>query len=541
MAAEPDAAPLTSGSRVRRAFDDLTTPTGLLLVSVVLVSLLPVTSSIRDPDFWWHLRAGQIILDTHALITTDPFTYTVSDHTWVMHEWLTEVLFATLDRVGGLGLIVLVLSVVTWLGLLAVVARARLRGPMHGVVALGMLAAVVTGYPIWGPRAQMITFALSCLVLWIAERHLVRGGRAIWVLPPLFLLWSNLHSGFIIGLVFMLLMAVGDLVGTALRLADPAPRRRLLQLLGMALLCAAVAAINPNGPQIILYPFATQASPAQQSLILEWHSPDFHGWEVRGFAVLLVSLAALCAVNRRIRGRDALLVLATTALSFQSVRNIALFVAAVTPIWIDQLNTALVAQRARPSRPVRPAPLGVRATTLVLLGTGILTLYVSSRLIPAMAITPASVTYARDFPVCAARWLESAPPGLNIFNQYGEGGYLAGTVTQHGDRIFVFGDAALMGDQLLITYGRVESVQPEWEQILLDHHTDLVLFDTDAPLSRVIASSPRWVMVYSDAHNQAFAPRDRAAALHLPPQPPLSTDAGDTCVELQQHPTDDNG
>jgi hypothetical protein len=531
-------------SRWRRTFDDLTTPMGLLLVSVIVVSLLPVTSHIRDPDFWWHLRSGQIILDSNLhLIDTDPFTYTVGAHHWLMHEWLTEVLFAGLYRAGGLGLIVLVLSAVTWVGLLAIVARARLRGPSAGVVALGLLAAVVIGYPIWGPRAQMITFAFSCVVIYIAERYLVRGGRAIWFLPPIFLLWSNLHSGFIIGLGFMVLMVAGDLAGSRLGLHDPAQRGRLLRLGGIALLCAAVSTINPNGPQIILYPFATQASPAQQALILEWHSPDFHGWEVRGFAAMLMSLAAFVVMTRRIRGRDAALVLATVALAFQSVRNIALFVAAATPVWIEQLHLLLSSRRPRPARPVRPAPLGIRVISTVVLVGGILVLYVSTRLVPAMTVRADALSYAQMYPVCAVRWLETAPGGLRVFNQYGEGGYLANTISQHDDRVFVFGDAALMGDDLLLTYGQIESASPQWEDILLHRYpTDIVLFDTNTPLARVIAASPRWVMVYSDAHNQAFAPISRVSALHLPPPRKLSAaDASDTCVQLQQHPTDTSG
>ncbi len=65
--------------------------------------------------------------------------------------------------------------------------------------------------------------------------------------------------------------------------------------------------------------------------------------------------------------------------------------------------------------------------------------------------------------------------------------------------------------------------------------TDIVLFDTNAPLSNVIAHAPDWVQVYSDPHNVAFAPRDRVAALHLPPQPSYTT-PGDTCTALVQTP-----
>jgi hypothetical protein len=140
-----------------------------------------------------------------------------------MHEWLSEVLYAVLQTRGGLGLIVLVLSVTTWLGLVCLLLRAALRRPNRFALGLGLLIGAVAGYPIWGPRVQMITFFLSALTLLMAERHLVRGGRAVWMLVPLFLLWSNLHSGFIIGLGFIAVIVIAEVAGTWIRWRDRGP------------------------------------------------------------------------------------------------------------------------------------------------------------------------------------------------------------------------------------------------------------------------------------------------------------------------------
>jgi hypothetical protein len=533
-ARRPLRSPRSDGSRWWARLDQLSRPGGLLLLSAMVIAALPVTSPIRDPDFWWHLRTGQLILDNHLqLLGTDPYTYTVPGHVWTMHEWLTEVLFALWYRAGGLGLIVLVLSAVTWLGVLCLLMRARLDAPNRVVMSLGILLGVVAGYPIWGPRAQMITFALSCLLLLVLERYLRRGGRILWLLPPLFLVWSNLHSGFIIGLVFAVIVIVAETAGRFLGFADPAPARRIGGL-SIATAGSAVAAmINPNGPGIVLYPFATQFSGAQQELILEWHSPDFHGWEVRGFAVMLVSLLAMIIINRRIRARDAALIAVTAVLSFQSVRNIALFVAAATPIWIGQLNLLLTRRGLLESSRARPLPpLRLRILVLAVIGALLTLFYAVGRLVPAVAVTPASLGYARDYPVCAARWLALAPHSLRVFNQYGEGGYLAWSLAGTGDKVFVFGDAALMGDDLLYTYGAVEAVRPDWESILTRYGTDVVLFDTGTPLVQVIGRSPRWVRVYEDAHNQAFVRRSQLAGLNLPPQPKAPADPADACAQL---------
>jgi hypothetical protein len=532
----PTPKPQHSAAGTRQSFiDRLTSPGGLFLSAVMLVVAFPLTAPIRDPDFWWHLRSGQLILQNGGLLHTDPFTYTVSSHVWTMHEWLTEVLFAELYRWGGLGAIVAVVSVVSWLGVCCIFARARLDRPGPFVLGGGMVLAVVAGYPIWGPRAQMLTFAFACLTLLLAEHQLRRGGRLGLLLLPMFLLWGNLHSGFLIGLGFLTVIVVAEAIAHALHLQGRAPADRVWRLALLLVGSLVVCAINLNGPSIILYPFGTLGSAAQQSLILEWHSPDFHDWSVRVFGIMLLSLIALIVANRSIRMRDAALVLVTVVLSLQSVRHIALFVAASTPVWVNQADMLVARRRSRPRRRQNLPPVGMRVASWLALCGIVLGVYIGSRLLPSMQTREDSLFYAQDFPVCAARWLAADPLPLHVFNQYGEGGYLAYRLSAHGDRVYIFGDAALMGDDLLYSYGDVESVTPQWDAILRKASTDVVLFDTNAPLSNVMLHASDWVQVYRDPHNVAFAPRDRVATLHLPPQPAY-TAAHDTCTELVQTP-----
>src|SRR5580692_5089827 len=240
-------------SGLRERLDSLTSPSGLFIAAVLVIMALPVTRTIQDPDFWWHLRAGQLIIQHGGLLGNDPFTYTVPTHHWTMHEWLNEVFFAAEFAIGGLGLIVLILSAVTWLGLLAVMQKARLRNPSRAVLGLGMLIGVIAGFPIWGPRVQMITFAFSALTLLLVERYLLRGGKAMWIMVPLFVLWSNLHGEFVIGLAFIAAILIAEVIGGFLRMPDSAPRSRLLPLLYLLLACTVASMVNLNGPGILFY------------------------------------------------------------------------------------------------------------------------------------------------------------------------------------------------------------------------------------------------------------------------------------------------
>jgi hypothetical protein len=150
-------------------------------------------------------------------------------------------------------------------------------------------------------------------------------------------------------------------------------------------------------------------------------------------------------------------------------------------------------------------------------------------LVPKMRLQPYSLAYAQEFPVCAAQWLASAPEPLKIFNQYGEGGYLAYTLSPHGDKVFIFGDAALMGDPLLYTYANVETVTPKWDSIIRDSGTDIVLYDVKTPLADVMEHAADWTKVYQDGLSVAFVPTDKVSTLRLPAVPDWAP--GSVCAQ----------
>jgi hypothetical protein len=510
-------------ARAQTFLSRITRPLGLYVAAALILALPAMTRVATDPDFWWHLKNGQLIIAAHHLISTDPYTYTVATHHWVMHEWLTEVGFAALYAVGGIGLILGVLSLISWVGIWFIAARAALRRVNVFALGSGILLAIFAGYPIWGPRAQMITFALVCAALFIAERHLLRGGRLAWVLVPIFLIWGNLHSGFVAGMgLLWLIWGVHAVSWTRHR--DPEAKQKLVSLLVVLLACMAIVVINPNGPLIYLYPFQTVGSPAQEALIQEWHSPNFHMWEVWAFAFMMISTALMLVVNRKARAHDLVLFVVTVGLAMQSVRNIPLFVAAAGPLWIEQFS--LLLERRAIFIEKAGSYVAPRALQLVTSGILLFLLAVSALVVKIdSAFGENNLLYTGGYPVCASRWLISAPP-LRIFNQYGEGGYLAYKLSDHGDKVYIFGDAALMGDTMLEQYGAVDGLSPNWSDVVRNSGTQMILFDTGTPFDHLLSISPQWKLVYWDPHNVAYIPTN--SNLVLPPVP-APTDA---CTDL---------
>ena len=80
------------------------------LVPVVVVSLLiflPAMSCLLrgdagDPDVWWHLKAGEWILEQGSLPTEDAFSSHGQGNAWTAYSWAAEVALAGLHRAFGL-------------------------------------------------------------------------------------------------------------------------------------------------------------------------------------------------------------------------------------------------------------------------------------------------------------------------------------------------------------------------------------------------------------------------------------------------------
>jgi hypothetical protein len=107
---------------------------------------------------------------------------------------------------------------------------------------------------------------------------------------------------------------------------------------------------------------------------------------------------------------------------------------------------------------------------------------------------------ASSYPIGAADWLAAHPEvGTRMYNQYGWGGYLANRFyPETNRRVFIFGEAELMGDPLLNQYNSVQNLRPDWKAILDQYQVDYVIFNTGEALSNVLATQPDWKLVYQD-------------------------------------------
>ena len=268
-----------------------------LVVTLVTVAAVAVRE-VADPDLWWHLATGRYIWATRRIPVQDVFSFTAGSHRWVTHEWLADLLLYGGYRLVGLAGLVPLFALLIAAAFGLVYRRCR-SSPF--VAAPSVLLAASASAMTWGVRPQMVSLLFTSLYLYILDRGVAGRPRLVWLLPGLTLLWANLHSGFVAGLVVVAVYAVGqELEWLAARAGEgpwlgPGVRR----LLAVGLACLACALVTPNGLAGALFPFGTLSNRLIQANIEEWFSPNFHLPLAWPLAVYWLALLGVLALSRR--------------------------------------------------------------------------------------------------------------------------------------------------------------------------------------------------------------------------------------------------
>jgi hypothetical protein len=456
--------------------------------------------SVTDPDVWWHLRTGQLILQTHTIFHTDPFSFTRFGHPWVDHEWLSQILIFALYRLAGWGGLIVGFSAIIAAAFLVAFVRCSGRPYVAGVITL--LGAFASA-PSWSVRPQMLTLLLASVLLLILERSYQRP-QLLWWTPLLFLLWVNLHAGYALGIAIMGLFLIGDGLDVAFGFpvsdsdAGLAPAARFRTLALAVLLCVAVVPLNPYGTAMYAYPLETLRSRAMQSYIGEWLSPNFHQHRYLPTLIMILASVVLAALSpRRLRPREVLLLSVMTYAALRSVRHIPIYALIAIPM-LSALALSWLQERGFAKRfeqkqtPVTPVKMLVNA---VLLAGFLVFMVVRIRYV----ILRQPEKEAQELPLAAVSFIAAQHPPAPILNHYNWGGYFIWRLYPEY-RVYIDGRADLYGDSFMDDLATTYYLRGDsWRNPFEKWGIRTVVLPPDAPLVTALRELPDWETVYADS------------------------------------------
>jgi hypothetical protein len=457
------------------------------------------TRSVTDPDVWWHLRTGQLIVQTHTVFHTDPYSFTRFGQPWVDHEWLSQVLIFGVYRLAGWGGLIAGFGAVIAAAFLMVFLRCPGRPYVAGVITL--LGAFASA-PSWGVRPQMLTLLLASLLLLILERS-YQHPNLLWWAPLLMLLWVNLHAGYALGIVLMALFLVGDALDAIFGFAafhskDGPPTVARVRALALAIGASiTVVPLNPYGAAMFAYPLETLRSRAMQSYIGEWLSPDFHQpLYLPTLAIILATVALPALSPRRLRPREILLLSVTTFAALRSVRHIAIYALIATPILSAMVLACLQESRVAKGRAWKQTAMTPAKTFFnALLLAGFLVFMVAR--VRYVANRQAE-TEARELPSAAVSFITARRPPAPMFNHYNWGGYFIWRLYPEY-RVYIDGRADLYGDVFMDDLATTYYLKGDsWRALFERWGIRTVVLPPDAPLVTALQALPDWKTIYVD-------------------------------------------
>jgi hypothetical protein len=238
---------------------DMTRDRLWLALAILLPALAATIAPMSTVDLAYQVRAGELMLESLAVLRTDPFTFTAMGDPWLNQQWGAGVLFALVHGLGGWGGLALFRALLIAVAVGFVLLGCRRWLPARPA-ALLTLAGFVVGIAALGLRAQLFGIVLFAAVLailaWRDERP-----RLAWAIPLLVLAWANLHGSFFLGPAAVLVALAQDLV------ARRPGVRRLLAVLAASLVATCV---TPFGPAVWGYAAGIATNPEITRLITEW-------------------------------------------------------------------------------------------------------------------------------------------------------------------------------------------------------------------------------------------------------------------------------
>src|SRR3954470_23709202 len=267
----------------------------IFLISFACVYYLSNASlMLGHYDLGWHLAAGDLIRDRGNIPFQDPWSFTLGDRQWHNLSWLWDVIASVLfqyTKFDGLTLFVVACGavIVGYLASLCLSSGASTIAVCISVFSACLLYPAFSIAPnIYLAASPNIATVLFCAIFY---GECLKRTRC-FLLPPIMMLWVNLHGGFVLGFLI-----VGIFCGVALLRRDWI-NFKIYSFAGAG--CFLAIFINPLGWHIYDGVTATLGH-FVQAYITEWTS-YFENISMPGSIPGIVYISTFIGFELRYRG-----------------------------------------------------------------------------------------------------------------------------------------------------------------------------------------------------------------------------------------------
>lgn len=470
----------------------------LLLTIIASPSLLP-KYSVTDPDIWLHLKIGDWVVEHGAVPHSGILSGTVGDRPWIAYSWFYEVLLSVFHSwfhlmgvaLYGLLLTLAVASSVFWM-------TCRVSGSFWRACLLATVCCAAFLFNVL-PRPVFFSMTLFVVTLTLLlEARRTGNPRLLYWIPPLFLLWVNVHIQFAYGLVAVgLFVTIGIVQAwaaqkawvTDLLVPTPLPARTLFVVLGASVLATCVGPYSYH-PYFVVFSYAASKFPF--TYIREFQALGFRNYT--DFVQLLLTGFAFFVLGRK-KQLDAFLfalLIVASVVGYRTQRD----------AWFACIPaTACIAASFNGTRRESRETIGQRAGFAV--GLALLILLYARM----MDVSNQNLRFAiaADYPVQAINFLRDHPQKGPLYNTYGWGDFITWYLPEYP--VAIDGRTDLYGDEIDTRFYRTENGDASYVDDPYLRQANLILIPKQKPLSRLLASDSQFNLIYEDSLAMVFVRR----------------------------------
>ncbi len=469
----------------------------LFLFTVFCGSLL---QGMIDPDLFWHIRAGNDILETQKIVLNDSWNYLFEGQPWVNQQWLIQIVYAFLFKIGGLTLLFYFKAFICSLIALFVFLSVRKENLFVSYLTTAIVMGVIGRYFLM--RTQLFSFLFLAVLIYFLEKF--SPNKRFLPLIFLFVLWSNIHAFFGLGLLAMGMFLITEILVKSYKEKSLSPifrKENLLQIVNIPL-CALATLINPFGIKIYKTA-ATIFSQKQETLISEWlpvwKYPLISNLIFYIFFAVTIFIAILFI--EKIELKYVALAFPLVVFGFYSVRILPFSVIASAPLFCILLHELYIAVNFKKEYEVKVTPLVL--TFLVIFSL----ISLSCRILNPLTIP--DTKYREDYPVGAAAFMKENNLKGKIFSEFDWGGFLV--FSSKDFKTVIDGRTAvlLFPNGFLEEWRDTVDVKERWSERLERGSPDYILLFSDDFLASELMNNKGWQVLYGDSISILFGRRNR--------------------------------
>jgi hypothetical protein len=512
----------------------------IFLLVLQLILFLKPDFIFSDGSLGWHLVTGNYILEKHSVPHTDLISYTFPDKPWVAYEWLSDLVMASIMKLGGFNLLaVMVCSSISLLFMLLYM-QCRKRGCTYALAVPLVVMGAITSSVHWLSRPHLFTFFgvyIFSIVLNDFWTDTVNKKRLVSLLTATMLIWVNCHPAFLFGFVILLIYAGCALLCFLTSSEDKrASYLNKLRTLSLALIfCLAISLFNPYFFSLYTYIRDYLNTGAVLSVTDEFRSPVFHG-ELQPLCLELLYgffLIGLAITRAPLSFPNLVMAVLFIHLSLSSIRNMPLFVIVILPI-IAQLYSKTIFSGASPV-PDGPTFNAITSKLMEMFRKHETGFTENERLcnmhiLPWAAFIALSLVAVGGGKIMGIEILNSTfdkehKPVKTLdkilalklnpkegFNYDNWGGYIKYMINYP---VFIDDRADFYGDSFYHEYGAVAQLEPGWQDILKRHHITWILVPRNSHLAIELDQPSKnlgWERIECDNSSSLYVLKDRKNA-----------------------------